>query len=101
MTQDHRRFADDKLNEFYEEFVDHIDKEREMQSNLTASVDQNTRMVREIHRDTKDLLEAWQAAQGALKVIATMGRAVKWVAGLLAAVGVIWYTVRHGGTPPK
>lgn len=97
MTEEHHRFSDEELQKFYAEFVDHIEAEKAVQNTLTEAVNRNTLLVTESTRSTKELLEAWNAAQGALKVVAVLGRAVKWMAGIVGAVGVIWYTMRHGG----
>lgn len=43
--------------------------------------------------NTKDVTEAFNAAQGAFKVLETLGRFAKpllWLGGLLAAVVVFW-----------
>jgi hypothetical protein len=41
---------------------------------------------------TRQLVEAWNAAR-------TTVTFVKWVSGLVAALGVIWYVFRHGALP--
>lgn len=49
--------------------------------------------VDEIDKNTKDLVEAINAAKGAVKVlnwIASIAQPVLWVGGLILAAGVLW-----------
>lgn len=49
--------------------------------------------VDEIDKNTKDLVEAINAAKGAVKVlnwIASIAQPVLWVSGLILAAGVLW-----------
>ena len=51
--------------------------------------------VDEIDKNTKDLVGAIQAAQGAVKVlnwIASIAQPVLWIGGLIVAAGAIWQT---------
>lgn len=101
MTDENRRWSDDELSKFHEEFLLHQEQEHFTQKTLTEAVDHNTRVVTEIRCNTQDILHAWNNAQGALRVVAGLGRFVTWTAGIMAAVGVIWYTITHGAPPSK
>jgi hypothetical protein len=51
--------------------------------------------VDEIDKNTKDLVDAIQAAQGAVKVlnwIASIAQPVLWIGGLVVAAGAVWQT---------
>ena len=51
--------------------------------------------VDEIDKNTKDLVDAIQAAQGAVKVlnwIASIAQPVLWIGGLIVAAGAVWQT---------
>jgi hypothetical protein len=51
--------------------------------------------VDRIDNNTKDLVGAIQAAQGAVKVlnwIASIAQPVLWIGGLIVAAGAIWQT---------
>lgn len=51
--------------------------------------------VDEIDKNTKDLVEAIEAAKGAVKVlnwIASIAQPVLWISGLIIAAGAIWQT---------
>ena len=47
--------------------------------------------VAELKQSVSDLVEAWRAARGFLAFI-------KWAAGLVSAVAIIWTSI-HGGMP--
>lgn len=49
--------------------------------------------VDEIDKNTKDLVDAIEAAKGAVKVlnwIASIAQPVLWIGGLILAAGVMW-----------
>ena len=51
--------------------------------------------VDEIDKNTKDLVDAINAAKGAVKVlnwIASIAQPVLWIGGLIVAAGAIWQT---------
>jgi hypothetical protein len=51
--------------------------------------------VDEIDKNTKDLVEAINAAKGAVKVlnwVASIAQPVLWIGGLVIAAGAIWQT---------
>lgn len=51
--------------------------------------------VNEIDTNTKDLVVAINAAQGAVKVlnwIASIAQPVLWIGGLIVAAGAVWQT---------
>lgn len=39
---------------------------------------------------TAGIVEAWDAAQGALKFFKGVGTVVRWAAGVAAGIGIIW-----------
>jgi hypothetical protein len=51
--------------------------------------------VDEIDKNTKDLVDAINAAKGAVKVlnwVASIAQPVLWIGGLILAAGAIWQT---------
>jgi hypothetical protein len=51
--------------------------------------------VDEIDKNTKDLVDAINAAKGAVKVlnwVASIAQPVLWIGGLIVAAGAIWQT---------
>lgn len=50
-----------------------------------------------LNESTKDVTEAFNAAQGAFKVLETLGRFVKpllWLGGLVVAVAALWSNLK-------
>lgn len=63
----------------------------------------NTEATRRIEANTSDLVEFFQAAQGAFKVlnwIARLAKPVGYIAGALASVAALWAAWKSG-VPPK
>lgn len=48
-----------------------------------------------------EILEAWDNAKGFVKTVRLIGEVSKWIVAAGAAVGIIWYFLAHGATPPK
>lgn len=85
----HLRFSDEELNRFYNEFKDHVAGENKVVEELMRclkenkdSVNENTEKLEALSRDSQDLILAWHAASGAVKVAAALGHAFKWLSGL-------------------
>jgi hypothetical protein len=69
-------------------FKAHEQEERVNYEQLIAKVDESC-------ENTKGLVEAWQAASGAIKVISAIGTFIKWFSGLAIAAAMLWALV-HG-----
>ena len=77
-----------------EEFKLHVQEEQERWGHLITVQESNTRVVSELAiavtaqaEATKDMIEAWNAAHGALKVGGWLIDFIKWCSGI-AVVGV-------------
>ena len=60
-------------------------------------------IVARVDHNTTDIVEAWKALAGGLKVLCWLWSAAKWcgiVATALTAVGALWYALTHGGQSP-
>jgi len=97
------RFSDDKLEGFYQEFVLHQEafemhrtEQQQFNTELLASIKENTTAVASLASKTETIMEVWAASQGAFKVMKWVGSAVKWVAGVLIAIGGVWYYFKNG-----
>lgn len=44
----------------------------------------------------KELLEAWDDAKGFIRVVKLLGNVAKWLTGVGAAFGLIWYWWKKG-----
>lgn len=70
---------------------------------LKNDVATNTALTKKISEDTGSLLEFWEAAEGAFKVLKWLGWIAKWVtiiAGSFAAVSAAFYAMTHFGQIP-
>lgn len=89
----HHRWSDDQLQQFRDEYVAHLEEDHAVQATLKEAIENNTRIVNEIHANTSDMVDAWRA-------LGWLGRAIKWIAGIVAAFWLVLYTITHGA-PPK
>jgi hypothetical protein len=101
VTDENRRWSDEELSKFHSEFLLHQEHEQKVQETLKDAVDSNTKMVKEIHCNTRDMLAAWDTVVKGVTFFSTIGKFVKWAAGVIAAAGIIWYTFRNGGPSPR
>jgi hypothetical protein len=53
---------------------------------VSDAVDYNTAMTKQVHDNTKELLELFAAAKGGFKTALWLGRAVRWTAGIVASL---------------
>lgn len=90
-----KRFSDEKIQKFYEEFVRHKTEEERLYKELTTAVQENSEKLERVH----DAVVLWDDIRGTVRVLAGFGRVVKWVAGTGAAIGAIWYAITHGVHP--
>lgn len=71
---------------------------------LTAELAENTAATKRIEANTAGMLEFFQAAQGAFKVLHWIGKAARPV-GYIAAAGAgivgFWSALKGGGIGPK
>ena len=99
MTDDSNRFSD---ADFYTQLKQDKIKDLESQkklietiNSLSANVEMNRKSIELLSAETSDLVSAWKDAQGAIRVVAWIGSAIKWLGGL----GVIYYafleTIKH------
>ena len=68
--------------------------EQQEHSNYTELLDKIDKSC----ESTEGLVEAWNTATGAIKVISVIGSILKWCAGAAVAWGVV-YSLIHGNIP--
>ena len=83
-----------RLDSHIEEFRSHAEAEQERWDKLLSAQEKNNEAIREIAESTRDIVDAWQATSGAIKVGKSVGRFVKWVGGF-AIIGVIAQWLSH------
>lgn len=80
-----------------------IDEMRKEQAEFRAELKKNSELTGKINSMTEEMVDLFAAAKGAFKVLGWIGVAIKWTAGLAAAIAGIYaffYTIMHG-FPPK
>ena len=94
MSDDEMRFSDgelvllqEKLDTHIEEFHQHVEAEENRWNQLLTATEKNSESIGELAASTKDIIEIYQAANGAIKVGITFGKFVKWVTQI-AVIGV-------------
>lgn len=90
-----KRFTDEELHEFHEQFEAHVQHEKQDRQELLECLQANKTALQELAEDTKDLREAWHAAEGAVKVGAFMGRLFVWATGVVGVSWAIMEILRH------
>ncbi len=71
---------------------------------LVDKVDQNTAATLRVEKNTAEIVDAWKALSGGLKVLGWLGKVAKYTAyflGLIGAAGSAWYALTHWGEPPQ
>jgi hypothetical protein len=86
------------------EFNEHVSDEHKRWDHFIQVQEENTRVNHELAVTmsaqvcaTKDMIEAWNATTGAIKVGRVLGKFVKWASGLaFIGVGVLWVVDKFG-----
>lgn len=74
-----------------------MDGLQEQIDGLRVAIADNTALTQQIHTSTADLVEAFRALKGGLKVLETIGRLARPVSYIAAAVAAgigLWQTIR-------
>ena len=94
--------VESKLDSHIEDFKEHRDHflaheraETKRHTEFISTQKANTAAITLLASKTSDMVEAWDAANGAIKVANTIGKMLKWVGGIVAAVLAI-IAVYHG-----
>lgn len=110
-----RRFSDNELREFFEKFQEHEVKFQEhevkelvisnqlleCQSDLTEAHKDLSNKIDKLSKDTQDMVDAWKAAQGTVKVAGVLGKVVKFLVGLAIAGWIAVEAFKHHDKFPK
>lgn len=66
-------------------------------------LDLNTQATLDVKKNTEDIVTAWAAISGGLKVLGWLGTCAKYFAyfaGAISATAGAWYALTHLGSPP-
>ena len=89
---------DNHIKEFHthcDSFRRHCDEEDRRWGQLITVQEYNTFAIKELTESTRDLIRAWQAANGTVKVMSVVGRFVKWLAGFAVVGTVVKWFIDH------
>lgn len=95
---------EEKLNQLRDELIEcsrEKDKEIDDLKFTLREVDAKLSILLTRQTEITTLLQAWQSAQGFVKVIEFMAKVVKAVAPFAVFFGMIYYIVKTGHLPPK
>lgn len=53
--------------------------------------------LQQLSYDTQDLLNAWHAAEGAVKVSVALGKVFKWLSGFAIVGAMLTWIIEHAG----
>jgi hypothetical protein len=70
---------------------------------LDEKVDANTRITQNIKQDTSEIVSFFAQGKTVVGFIERLARLIKWISGLITALGIIWglvYAYTHGLPPP-
>jgi len=85
----------EKLDNHIAEYDERRKQEDDRWDHLLQCQEQNTQCMKDLTDSTKGLIEAWEAANGAVKTLSALGRFVKWLSGFAIVGGAATWTVEH------
>jgi len=91
-----------KLDNHIDEYKQHCEAEDKRWDHLISAQELNTESIKNLTNSTKELTEstrdivlAWQAANGTVKTMSMLGQFVKWLSGF-AVIGVfLKWVIEH------
>lgn len=93
--------VDNHIDEFHEhrnEYKAYREEEAERWDHLLMSQAENARAISDMAEASRDMLTAWEAATGAVKVLSAFGKFIKWL-GTFTFIGAFftWLITHFGG----
>lgn len=89
------------IEEFHEhraEYKAYREEESERWDHLLKSQEANAVAINRLAESSSDLLSAWEAATGTVKVLSAIGKFIKWLSGFAIIGAFITWIVQHFGT---
>lgn len=69
---------------------------RDRVQRLEQGLAENTASTKRIESDTTEIVEIFRLSKSGFKVLGHIGSAIKWAAGIAAAVATAWLAFRSG-----
>lgn len=96
------KFLQQQLQTHIENFDNHVAKCDEQWQRIidaqeanTTSIDQLTKSTMELSGSTKDIISAWDAANGTVKTMSAVGRFFKWLSGFAVLGAMAKWILDH------
>lgn len=93
-----------KLDNHLEEYKQRCDAEDERWDHLIVAQERNTKCIQDLTESTKaltdstkDIVAAWQVANGTVKTMSLLGKFVKWLSGFTVVGAAIAWMADHFG----
>jgi transketolase len=91
-----------KLDDHIEEFQTHCEDEEKRWSHLIEAQERNTKCIedlttstRELTESTRDIVSAWNAANGTVKTMSALGKFIKWLSGFAFLGGFLTWLFKQ------
>jgi len=85
-----------KLDNHIEEYESYIENDKKRWDNLINVQERNTQSIKELTESTGDLISAWQAATGTVKMMSAIGGFIKWLGGFAILGTLINWIINYG-----
>lgn len=87
------------VNARLDEHMERLDAGDERMSKLEYAIGTNTEITKRIDEGVAEMLEIFAAVRGFAKVGGWIGSAIKWVAAVVIALGVLYWFWKTGDLP--
>jgi len=91
-----------KLDDHIEDFNEHCEQEEKRWEHLIVAQERNTKCIEDLTRSTKELTEstrdivsAWNAANGTVKTMSALGKFIKWLSGFAFIGGFLMWLFKQ------
>lgn len=96
MSDKSRRFADEALQSFHDEFVDLKESTEKDRECLLNALTQNTAAIKAQAEATNELVTAWRNARGFIWVVKKISQTVVALIPIGVFFGALWYFMKTG-----
>ena len=84
------------IREVRADLSDHIEEQAQHYADFMEASLRNTDAINKLTESTQGLIDAWTAANGAVKTMSFIGNIIKWFSAVGIAIGLIWAWITGG-----
>lgn len=99
-----RRLSDEEIHELFIDYKEHKEQSTYDRKQLIQCMDENKKAIQKLTElqtksinSTKGLVEGWEAASGAIKVLVVIGKIIKWGVGVGGPIYGLYLFLKHSG----